>query len=395
MSKLISEILDSPRTSLAIKIDELERLSGKPGLDIRLAGELKRLYKQKAGLLGLDEDDTSPKELYFAMKNHVFDSNTKLEKIIGVEPDDSTAQMVGKSVKFVEKRLGKKKVWAVKASTGRKQLKANPPKKLMKIFKIRSIDSALKRESPGLFYCFAGLVEGKAWRAKHAAQSAKMTSSDFDYIKINVSVLDATRREQLEGTGLSLNRIIYSDQESAHIEICLPEKRFKGDTLFIVDSLVHRLKLIMHRAEYYKSQSLKIGFTDKLGAIRSRGFQDIEDPTQPFGWAALMHGSTELGINGLIGEHEPYISAEELLVPSLAQIVNFDFWKHPYGMYHDSDIIVSFNLSDMIINAVNEIPPEKAYINHGRTSLQKELYARYLQHEPVKAKAVGLNLAGV
>jgi hypothetical protein len=298
--------------------------------------------------------------------------------------------MVGKAVKFVVKRLGKRKVWAVKSSTGRKQLRANPPKKLLKIFKLRSIDSALKRETPGLFYCFARLVENQAWSAKHAAQTSRMNTSDFDYVQINLSVLGESRRKQLRDAGVTLNRIIYSDQESAHIEICLPEKRFNGDTLFIVDSLIHQIRLMVHRAEYYKSQGLKADFPDKLADVRSQGFQGLEKPEQPFSWPAILYGSTELGISGLMQPYEPFGSSDDLLIPSLAQIMNFDFWKHPYGMYHDSDMVVSFNLSDMIINAVNGIPPQNAYVNHGRTNLYKELYARYLHHEPVKTRATEL-----
>lgn len=392
MSKLISEILDIPRPSLAHKIDELEHLSGRPGVDIKLANELKRMFKDKAALLNLDEDDTSAKELYFAMKNHVLENSSKLEKLISAADSDSPKQMIEKAIKFVEKRLGSRTVWALKPSVARKQLKANPPAKLMKIFAIRSIDSALKRERPSVFYCFARFVESKSWVSKYSAQASKLTSSDFDNVRIKTSILSEKRRKQLAEAGVKLNHIIYTDQESAHIEICLPEKRFKGDTLFVIDSLLAHIRNMSRRSEYYKSQSLKPGFNAKIERIRSSGFQSVESSEHPFDWMTLVHASTELGVPGLVQNSDPFVSTEDLLVPSAHQILGLEFWKHPFGMYNEPGIVISFNLSDMIINTINEIPPERAYVDYGRTNLRNELFARYLHHEPVRRKITNIDL---
>jgi hypothetical protein len=387
MSRVISEILSLPELAFFHRIEELERLSGRPGVDIKLASELGMLFKEKAGILGLDESDTTSKELYFGMSRLVLEHSDELARAIGVEAKDSPRRMMEKCIKFIEKRIGNRTVWSLKSSIARKQLKDNPPKKLMKIFGIRSMDSALKRERASVFYCFVKFVESPSWLSKYASQAGKLTNSDFDNTRISIGIIPEKRREQLVKSGVNLTQIVYSDQETAAVELSPPEKRFKGDTLFIVDSLLMQIKNMLRRSAYYKHQGLRPDFFSKVELIRKNGFHTVETANQPFDWPTIIHASAELGIPDLLRSHEPLISAEELLIPSTAQLGGFDFWKHPFGTYKDGTVIISFNLSDMIVNAINGISPEQAYIDNGRASLKKELFGRYLGYEPLRRMA--------
>lgn len=384
MTRLISDILDEPRPQLFHKIEKLERLSGKPGVDIRLTGELKLLFKEKARLLGLDENDTTAGELYFAMSQLALKHSDELAEVIGAKPDDTPRQMVNKAIRFVDKRIGKKSVWSLKDSSARRQLKLNPPKKLMKIFSIRSIDSALKRENVSVFYCYAPLSEPSSWFSKYAAQADKLSISDFDYKPVSISILSDIRRRQLDKAGIRLKHIIYAHQETAGIEIAVPDKRFKGDVLFVVDSILLQIKNIVRLAAFYKSQSLKPDFFTNISRIRSEGLDFMESGDSAIGWPAIVYGATELNIPDLLND-ETVLDPEELLVPSLPQLAGFGFWQHPFGAYQESDIVVPFNLSDMIVNAINGTEPARAYKENARKNLKNELFARYLKHEPVRA----------
>ncbi|HEX5797142.1 MAG TPA: hypothetical protein VFX86_01990 [Candidatus Saccharimonadales bacterium] len=390
MTKLISEILDIPQPLLFKQIQELERISGKPGLDIRLANELKLLFKEKAGHLGLDENDTTPSELYFAMAHLVFKHSDELAKTIAIKPDDSPEKMVKQSIGFIEKRIGVKKIWALKTSAARRQLKENPPKKLMNIFGIRSIDSALKRDKSSLFYCFASLVEPATWVSRYANQATKLTLSDFDEQNITVSILSENRKQRLIKAGISPRHIVYSHQETAGIVVALPDKRFRGDVLFIVDSILLLIKNMLEISAYYRKQSLNPGFFNKVAKIRGSGFNSVGSDDMPIDWPAMVYAATELRIPGLLDDEELSIGSEDLLVPTLPQLAGFGFWKHPFGAYKEADIIVPFNLSDMIINAVNGVEPERAYKENSRKHLKKELFGRYLHHEPVREIVINI-----
>lgn len=390
MTKLLSEILDIDRPSFTHQINELERLAGRPGLDIRLSNEIKLLFKQKADSLGLDGDDTTAKELYFAMSHLVLDDSDRLAESIGISNQDTPEKMVEGAIEFVKKRTGGRFVWALKTNIARRQLKENPPKKLMKIYGIRSMDSALKRERPSLFYCFAGFIEPAGWLTKYGKQADKLTGSDFDNQNLYINTLAGIRRDQLAKARVNLNHIVYSDQESAGVEVAVPPRRFRGDVLFVVDTLLIHVRNIVRRSAYYKSLGLRPEFTDRIKNARLKGFNNLESYNYPFDWPTLVHAATQLGVTGLFHEQEPFISTEDLMVPSTAQMGGLNFWKHPFGFHAEPGIVVSFNLSDMIINAVNKIPVEKAYLANGRANLKNELFARYLAHERIRHEAFSL-----
>ncbi|HET7673017.1 MAG TPA: hypothetical protein VFK11_00700 [Candidatus Saccharimonadales bacterium] len=387
--RLISEILEIPQPVLFHHISELERLAGRPGLDIRLAGELKLLFKEKARQLGLDENDTTPKELYYAMSVRVLKDSDELAKTIGIAPDDSPQKMVEKSIAFVEKRIGKKTAWGLKPAVLRKQIVDNPPKKLMKIFSLRSVESALKRERVSVFYCFARLVESPAWFGKYAQQARKLTNSNFDDKEITINILPANRREQLKKAGVKLNRIVYSDQESSAIEIAVPERRFAGDVLFLTDAIINQIRKMLQRSAYYKNKGFEPDFFAEVENIRLHGFPVVEASGFPFAWPVIVHAVTEHGQSGLINDTEPAISPDDIIVPSIAQAGGLDLWKHPFGIHKSTDIVVPFNLSDMIINSINDTHPKKAYIENARAGLRNELFARYLKHDTVREKMLG------
>lgn len=390
MSRLISEILNAPEPSFSQQIEQLELLAGRPGIDIKLATELPRIYIEKAKALNLDENDTMARELYFSMSKLALSNSNDLAKMLEIKDDDSSRQMVRKSIKYVEKKIGRKNIWALKSSVARRQLKENPPKKLMKIFGIRSIESALKRESLSLFYCFASFTESSAWFNKYVAQAGRLTNSDFDSRTISISIIPASRQNQLAKADIRLNQIVFSDQESAGIEIAVPEKRFEGDVLFVVDSLLTQIKIMLRRSAYYRHQGFKTEFFSKVEKIRAGGFRYVEMDNHPFDWPTLIHATTELGTPSIIQDHEPMLSAEDLLVPSLHQLARFDFWRHPFGLHKKDGIVISFNVSDMIVNAVNNTAPEKAYVENARDALRWELFGRYLNHSRVHESAARL-----
>lgn len=388
MSRLISEILNAPEPSFSHLIRELELLAGRPGVDIKLLHEMKQLFKEKAKKLGLDENDTTVKEFYFGLSKRALDDSAKLAKLIGISDGDSSEEMADKSIEFVKKRIGKRNVWTLKTSAARAQLKENSPKKLMKVFGIRSIDSALKRESPALFYCFARKCESTAWSSKYISQASKLTNSDFDFEPMNISKLNSNRVKQLKKARYNLSQVTYVHYETASVLVAPLEKRYEGDVLFLVDSLFNHVKNILRISAYYRRQGFQADFFTKVELIRAGGLRSLETTEYPFSWNTLIHAASELGLTDLVSSEDANVIGEDFLAPSLAQLGQFDIWQHPFAIYSQPGITISTNLSDMIINSINRTPAEKAYIGYGRDSLKHELFARYLRHAPIQKKIV-------
>ena len=71
MSRLLSDLLEATEPMFSLAIRQLEEVSGASGADIRLSAEIIGQVQLKTKQLGLDPNDTTGKELYYALMEHV------------------------------------------------------------------------------------------------------------------------------------------------------------------------------------------------------------------------------------------------------------------------------------------------------------------------------------
>lgn len=382
MSKFIADILGSSDPGFIHHISRLEQLSGKPNVDIHLHSEIIQHLKHQAEALGLDGNDTNAKELYFSLNKKALEDSKLLAKKLGINDDDSPEQMVKKCIDFVNIKISKTKVWMIKTSVARRHLKNNPPKKTMKIFGIRSIDSLLKRESITAAYVFARSNEPQLWLDKFIGAANKLSSADFDNQKITISMLKPARQKQLLKAGQKLRQTIYADNELADILITIPPGRFGGDVIFVVEALLSEINKMVMRSSFYKYRALGPNFFEVLGSIRQFGFKKaLFNQEFQLSWQSTARSVQRFQNDNLLTMLEPHLSQADFQALKLHDLFeDFDMWQHDFVLSRENGTVVSSNLMDVIINSVNNSPIESSYTGYGRRSLQDELFARYLNH---------------
>lgn len=379
MARLISEILREKEPDFSYKIAHFEKLAGNPAIDLRLISEMTIGSKELIKNLGLDENDTTLKELFFALNKKALDDSSKLATKIGIKPEDTPKDVSKKCVNYVEGLLQGSKIWSLKSSVTKRELKDNPPKKLLKILGLRSVDSALKREPLGEILIFSKAVEQKSWKTTYINNAKKITNFDFGFQPIKIHILSPARQSKLSASGIKPPGLIMKDQETASLIVWVPAKRFPGDVIYIVNSLIDNINKLKLNSLYFKHRSIQPGFYKATVDYRQNGLINLSDHLG-VGWPAVSR--SVISKNNDLEEFDFDVENEyeNLSLPSL---LNDDVWGNHFLLKTDENLIISCNLSDVIINAINNLEPEESVIHHGQSALKNELFSRYLEHDGV------------
>lgn len=178
-------MLAKPEKEVADFVGRMEDKLCYPNHDIRLVDEVNQAVKQKVASLGLDPHDTTGQELYHSLQAK-FASDTKLtDKALGIAPEDGFEARLSRAIEIAKHVVGEVEVWALKPTKARSVLQDLPPKKVMKQFGYRSLDSMLKRENVGELYLMAPYVESHAWQVNFAKAIVRLSSSDYGLQAIN------------------------------------------------------------------------------------------------------------------------------------------------------------------------------------------------------------------
>lgn len=374
---MISDILGAREPYFTQEIRRLEALTGHPKVDVRLISELVGTWQSVAREFGLDSRDTTAKELYFAMREKIFKENDELAQKLNINSGDSPHKVAELCAKYVESKVKSMSVWSLKNSVIKSQLKQNPPKRLLKILGLRSIDSALKREPVGQLVVLAEMVESKTWRDTFISQANKLKNSDFDRNQTQISVVSKNRVDKMRASGHALGHLVYRQEESASLIIVPPQKRFRGDVVFFVDSLIRENNEIRRHSSFVKYLSVRNDFAKWLESIRAKGLDHAAAQHFNFGWSPVHRLLLNKAKRNEEPLFEPHLDHDDVILTSY-EIK--PIWQCAYLLKSEDGVVVSCNISDVIINAANNASAEKASSFHGRRELYNELFSRYLDH---------------
>jgi hypothetical protein len=381
LARLISDILNAPEPAFTHELRRLEALAGYPKVDVRLVSELTSSWKALAGELGLDSNDTTAKELYFALQKRVKEENAELSRKLGLDEKDTPEKTIRACAHYVQAKLKVNPVWVLKGSIARSQLKVNKPKKMLKILGLRSIDSAIKREPLSELTIFAQMVESKTWHDTNISQAAKVKTTDFDRKPIEISIIDEKRSEKMRDAGYSLNRLIYKDEETGSIIMIVPKRRFPCDALFFIDSLLREANAIRRWSAFAKYLSVRPDFAQWLALLRSHNLDFAAAKIFKIGWSPMHKWLDTIAREEGSPPFEPHLDHEDVRLHSL-QLNPLSGYKHiifksPEGL------VVSCNISDVITNTANGAATNESILTHGKRELYDELFSRYLKNERI------------
>lgn len=186
MGKLLSILLDRPEHEIAKIINQLEQASGYPSEDVRFASDYSQRIKSKLRQLRLDPEDTTPEELYHALRAKFEGDSRSLDRALGVAYDAPFANRLEVATKLARLCSGSHQDWFLKPASAKKLLKLQPPKKLQKLLNYRSLDSMLKRENVASLFTALSYTESASWQKSFNRKLSVLSSADFEMREFNV-----------------------------------------------------------------------------------------------------------------------------------------------------------------------------------------------------------------
>jgi hypothetical protein len=199
MSRTIADILQAKQPQFAHEVENMERLSGRPGLDIKLALKLEQSHPRAIKKLGLDPSDTSGEEFYEALKHRLQSDDKRIAEMIGARDSDTPGTINKKTISYIDKKIPMPDAWQFKGTFTRRILKKCPPKTLMKATGYRSVDSLLKREQLAEVIALSRAVDGK-WYEKVSEEYKRAVATDIEQKPVRVLAVKSSRIERIQKT---------------------------------------------------------------------------------------------------------------------------------------------------------------------------------------------------
>ncbi|HZP55512.1 MAG TPA: hypothetical protein VFB03_01945, partial [Candidatus Saccharimonadales bacterium] len=132
MSKKIAHLLSRPESEVSSILSDLEKKSGYPSEDVRLLVENKHRLRTKLTQIGLDPDDTTDQELYYALFAKFQRDGELLDQSLGIDQATSINERINRAVQIVSKIAKKEELWVLKKTAAKKALLAIPPRQVAK-----------------------------------------------------------------------------------------------------------------------------------------------------------------------------------------------------------------------------------------------------------------------
>jgi hypothetical protein len=385
MSKLLAQLLRVNERDFNKFITRLERACLNPSVDIRLSAEIITKTREKARVLGLDSQDTTPKELYHGLLNKLKTDDLKLKVLLKLDKKNSadSAKVLAK----IATKLSKKEKTLCMTSIGAKRvLIAVPPRKTLKALKLRSIESILKREDPRLVYAIAVILEDDSWRSQAHAWMKRLPSKDIQWKSVDVLPMSRIWYEKVSAKILSHGFQLNCPEVGVVIVLPVIESFTAGVTVLALSFILQSAQRLAVNSMPYRRQGFMQGYHNALPEI-AHGRQGTL--TSIHGLVPSWRAVHEMISRGFLEESLPEV---DLIITDLnwqsiemkLTILNpeMDFWidTHYLGLKSDTNP-VSLHLLDVAIALASKIEFEKQGISHMEGSLWNELQIRYLQQD--------------
>ncbi len=388
MTKRISRLLNAEEPLFAMTIQDLERDSGKTGVDIKLEQEITEKIRQKSKQLGLDPNDTKPEELYWALLNLIDKQDKHLvEKIGGKNPNDPEELMPLMKTAW-QKTNSPKTAWVLKKSVAKKMLKKTPPKNIMKHLKYRSVDSMLKNENIGEIYGALRFAESPTWLNSFNKQYYKLTPSDFETRPIEVIQMPVQRWGDISIDFIKKKKHNITHVKEMGVIIMLPvgpATHLKAITIFVLPLLFHYLNEIRLYSAFFKLKQVQPDF----GKIIVETL--IADPSKAatlsghhVHWRVIQRYFGKLEKENHPELFQPHVQPEDLHWRRAEEMMTeidseLEFWDGlDYVALLDGKRPVALNMLDVAANFVNDTPYEKRVFYHFADALWNEIFMRYM-----------------
>jgi hypothetical protein len=392
MSRLLSELLEAEEPLFGMAIKQLEQASGHTSVDVRLTAEIVGKVHMKTRALGLDPRDTTGKELYHALLNLIKKHDAFLAERIGGQDPDDVQTMLWRVKEVVEALDVPKTAWVLKHSVAKRLIKAMPPKNVMKQLGYRSIDSMIKREPVSELFGAMRFIESEDWQHKFVSKYVTLKPSDFETRQIEIVHVTP---EKWNGSAAKFvqskrHNITHLKELGVILMLPMPLQRMPGITITSLSLLLHYINEIRLYSSFFKSQQVSAHFSKILvDTLTSDPGKHAAVAGQHIHWRVIHRhfGTSKRGHPELF---EPHVEPEDLLWRRTEETLYrlepaLHFWYDmEYVAVEFDGRPVSFNLMDLAVSYVNNLPYGQHSVRHMQDSLWNEIYLRYVGEEAIE-----------
>jgi hypothetical protein len=179
MSKRLARLIAEPERDTKAVIGKLEELSSFSSEDVRFLAKHQQDTVKKIASLGLDPSDTTAEELYHTLQAKLTSDVNSFATAINYQAGEPQAN-ARKLVELALAAAPKVEIYAMKLAVAKNLLRAEPPTRLMKKLKYRSLESMLKRENISQLFSVLSVVENHSWQKKFISRLGDLKASDFE-----------------------------------------------------------------------------------------------------------------------------------------------------------------------------------------------------------------------
>ena len=391
MSKLLVSLLKIDERSFRRYINRLEQMCAYPSIDIRLSLEVQHRTKDKLKQLQMSDDALqSTESLTVALRRQLDHDESVLKQKFKLEKS-SPYLRAHKLAILATNACKNDRTLAITPAGCKRLLQAVPPKKTLRILKLRSLTSVTKREDPRTLYALAQLIEDDTWKSQIFAKLKRMPSKDFNWQPPQAGAMSQAWYEKVANYTQHHGLTISSPETGYVVVLPLLHSIRTG-------VVTYALGVMLQAMHHFASTSLahvRAGFSGGYETV----ITDIALEAHPVldsvhGLSPTWHVVYELAMKGYLKEHVAEFSLlfddlEWTSVESKLETVtgSYSFWKgtHVLGV-QTPETIISFHVLDVARNAIVGGKSSEQTAVHLHDSLWNELSYRYMQQEAILAK---------
>ena len=395
MSRKLSEYLGVSNISFLGIIRALEASTFSPGIDIKLTLEIENKTKQKIHELSLDHLDSTNEEIYAGLTQKFLSDADRIESAINAF--EINGNLNSKIITNLKNITSDRNCFVIKHSVVKKQLLNFPPKLLLRKLGYRSVDSLIKREPVAVILSAALCVESETWKNHYYDMYKKLTPSDFEERKIEIFEPRRTKSWiNLSNELLKINQsTVMVSKELGGIVILPATESVRGLSSATLIFALDGINSIRVHSVFCKLQQVKEKFGETICNVLL-GNPDMLATVagQEIPWHIIQKFYNRNIDKFPIEIFDPHVQKEDLGLLSIENILGaigpgLDFWiGSEIVASKNLDEIVSFNIKDVCINAINKINFNTRSVDNFRESLWTELILRYISEESLEESLV-------
>ena len=387
MGQILTELLGVDERKFRDYIDRLEHVCMRPGVDIRLGAEIITRARQKIRDLQLDVEDTTSKELFFALRHRLVRDETQLRKKLGLSNEAKELEPnLQKLANAAQKLSSKEHALSLTSAGARRILEAEPPKRTLKLLKYRSLQSVLKRHDARVLYVLAAVFENESWHAQFQSKVRRLNVKDMQCQKGTCIVMPIVWYEKAYKYLAPNGAVMTQDELAVVCVLPIADVRKDGVSVLLLSMMLQAATTISTKSLPYKQQALFQGFDSIIPKIANGEFPELASihglkPSWHMVYQLL--GQRYLSLQNEEAELEVFDLFWESTEMKLASLVSeMDFWTdtHFLGVVGKASV-VSMHVLDVAVALVSGAAFGTQTSEHLSSSLWNELQIRYLKEE--------------